>query len=87
MYYAGTLGAEIMDHDDVAKRIRDEEDYIRCPKFGNSLTRLKAAVMKVNNVESVDDAMIAKVLMMTEEEVQKIYDEAVEMIKEGMVDE
>jgi hypothetical protein len=71
-----------MDRDDVTKRIKDEEDYIRAPKFGNSLTRLK-----LKNPDGVEDALIAKVLMISEEEVQKIYDEAVVMIKEGMDDE
>lgn len=87
MSFAGTLGAEIMDRDDVTKRIMEEEDYIRCPKFGNSLVRLMAATLKMPNVDCVEDALIAKVLMMTEEEVQKIYDDAVSMIKEGMVDD
>jgi hypothetical protein len=82
MLYEGTLGAEIMDRDDVTKRIKDEEDYIRSPKFGNSLARLK-----MKNPEGVDDATIAKVLMMSEEDVQKIYDEAVTMLKEGIDDE
>jgi hypothetical protein len=71
-----------MDRDDVTKRIKEEEDYIRSPKFGNSLARLRA-----KNPEGVDDSTIAKVLMKTEEEVQKIYDEAVEMLKEGCNDE
>jgi hypothetical protein len=82
MWCAETLGAEIMDRDDVTKRIQDEEDYIRSPKFGNSLTRLK-----LKNPEGVDDATIAKVLMISEEDVQKLYEEAVAMIKEGIDDE
>lgn len=71
-----------MDRDDIKKRIRDEEDYIRSPKFGNSLVRLKA-----KNPEGIEDALIAKVLMLTEEEVQEIYDDAVAMLREGMLDE
>lgn len=84
MFYEGILGAEIMDRDDVEKRIRDEEDYIRAPKFGNSLVKFMA---KAKDQENIEDALIAKVLMMSEEEVQKIYDEAVAMLKEGVSDE
>jgi hypothetical protein len=82
MSFEEILGAGIMDRDDVKKRIRDEEDYIRCPKFGNSLARLRS-----KHPDGVEDHMIAKILMLTEQEIQGLYDEAVEMLKEGILDE
>lgn len=71
-----------MDKDDLQKRIREDEDYIRCPKFSNSLSKF---VLK--NSEGVDDAAIARLLMISEEEVEKVYQEAVEFIKKEMSDE
>jgi hypothetical protein len=68
-----------MNKNDLKKRILNEEDYIRYPKTSNSLIKF------VNkNSEGVDIPTIAKVLMMTEKEVEAIYEEAVEILKEGM---
>lgn len=71
-----------MDKDDSSKRVREEEDYIRCPKCSNSLTKFLA-----KNSDGVDDSVIARLLMVTEEKVQEIYAEAVKKLKEEMKDE
>lgn len=71
-----------MDKSDIQKRVKEEEDYIRCPKCNNSLTKFLA-----KNSDGVEDSTIARLLMIPEEKVQEIYDEAVEKIKEEMVDE
>jgi len=70
---------KMMDKDEIAKRIEEEEDYIRCPKCSNSLSRFIA-----KNGDGVEDATIARLLMVTEIEVQKIYEEAIKTLKEGM---
>lgn len=71
-----------MNSDDISKRILNEEDFIRSTKFNNSLFKLR-----VKWPDGAEDDLIAKVLLMTEEEVEKIYQEALAMIREGMLDE
>jgi len=58
------------------ERVESEEDYIYCPHSKNSL---KVLVQK--NPEGVSNERIAKVLMMTEEEVEETYESALEKIK------
>lgn len=70
-----------MDKDDILKRIKEEEDYIRCPKCSNSLAKFLA-----KNSEGVEDSTIARLLMIPEEKVQELYEEAVKKLREGMVD-
>lgn len=72
----------MIDKMEIQHRITTEEDYIRCPKFGNSLSRFTT-----KNSEGVENSTIARLLMMTEEEVEKIYQEAVQMLKDDMVGE
>lgn len=75
-----------MDKEEVLKRVREEEDYIRCPKCSNSLAKFLA-----KNSEKVDkgldDAAIAHMLMIPEEKVQEIYEDAVKKLRAEMVDE
>lgn len=68
-----------MDKDDILKRIREEEDYVRCPKCSNSLNKFLA-----KNSDGVEDNVIARVLMISEEEVQRIYAEAVDQLRKEM---
>jgi len=67
--------------DDILKRIQAEDDYIRCKKFSNSLTKF---LFKFS--EGSEDAAIARVLMISEEEVQQIYSDAVAKIRAEMVE-
>lgn len=68
-----------MDKNEIKKRIETEEDYVRCPKLGNSLKRFLA-----KNHQGVENKTIARLLMIPEEQVEQIYNQAVETIKEGM---
>lgn len=70
-----------MDKDELQKRVTNEEDYIRCPKFSNSLTKFIA-----KNSEGVEDSTIARLLMIPEEKVEEIYEEAIKKLREDMVD-
>lgn len=72
----------MMDKTDIIKRILEEEDYVRCPKFSNSLTKFLA-----RNSDGVENATISRLLMIPEVEVEKLYQEAVIMLREDMVDE
>lgn len=75
------ISGEKMDKNDIVKRIQEEEDYIRCPKCSNSLGKFIS-----KNSDGVKNATIAKLLMLTEEEVENIYQEIVQMLREDMVD-
>lgn len=66
----------MMDKAEILKRIQQEDDYIRCPKCHNSLSRFTT-----KNSEGVDDSTIARLLMMSEEEVKAIYEEAVAKLR------
>lgn len=69
------------DKDEVQKRIAEEEDYIRCPKCSNSLTKFVA-----KNPDGVENNVISRVLAIPEEKVEEIYIEAVKMLQKDMVD-
>lgn len=71
-----------MDKDDIQKKIREEEDYVRSPKCSNSLTKFL-----VKNPDGVEDNIISRLLMMPEEKVKEVYAEAVKMLQEEMEDE
>lgn len=71
----------MVDKTEIQHRIAVEEDYIRCPKFVNSLNKFIA-----KNSEGVKNNVIARLLMMTEEEVEKVYQEAVQMLRDDMED-
>lgn len=66
--------------EDILRRIKSEDDYIRCKKFSNSLTKFLTKFS-----EGCEDAAIARVLMIPEEQVQEIYNEAVKKIRAEMV--
>ncbi len=69
-----------MDKDDIQKRILEDEDYIRCPKCSNSINKFVA-----KNPEGVDNAVIGRLLVIPEEKVEEIYEEAIELLKKDMV--
>ena len=70
-----------MDKDDIQRRIREEEDYIRCPKFANSLTKFVS-----KNSEGVENNVIARLLMCTPEEIECLYEDAVKQLREEMTE-
>jgi hypothetical protein len=70
----------MIDKTEIQHRIATEEDYIRCPKFDNSLNKFIA-----ENSDGTENSIIARLLMMTEEEVEKTYREAVQMLRDDML--
>ena len=62
--------------DDIKELILKDEDFIYCPRLGNSLKKLIE-----KNPDGVDDERIAKVLLMTEEEVQGAFNRAIQKIR------
>lgn len=80
------------DREELKQKVMTEEDYVRAPKFSNSLAKFVA-----RNSDGVENATIARLLMISdsedesepsaEEQVEQIYQEAVEMLREKMKDE
>lgn len=58
------------------QKIKQEEDFIDCPKFKNSVKKL---IEKYP--DGVDDETISKVLLMSEEEIQAVYIKTIQKIK------
>jgi len=59
--------------------IYNDDDYIYCPRLGNSLAKLIEL-----NPDGVDNERIAKVLMMEEQEVEDIFESAIKKIRKIM---
>jgi len=70
-----------MEKSEILIKILQEEDYIRCPKFSNSLNKF------TEKYEVSENPTIARLLMMTEEEVERTYQEAIQILREEMEDE
>jgi len=68
-----------MDKNDIKNKILTEDDYIRSPKFSNSLNKFTA-----KNPEGVKEEAIAKLLLLTEREVHEIYEETIEILRSRM---
>ena len=64
------------DKKTVKEKILNDEDFIYCPRLGNSLKNLID-----KNPEGIDEERISKVLLMTEEEVRLIYNKALEKFR------
>ncbi len=71
-----------VDKNDMEKRIREEEDYIKAPKYGNSLNKFLA-----KNDNLLEDGAIGRLLLLSKEEVEAIYLESIEILKKEMINE
>ncbi len=60
-------------------KLTQEEDFIDCPKFNNSIRQLIE-----KNPDGVDEETIAKVLNMTVEDVEKTYENAIKKLKKSL---
>ena len=65
--------------EDIKELIRTDEDFIYCPRLGNSLSKLID-----KNPDGVDDERIAKVLLLKEDEVKGLFASAIKKIRESM---
>lgn len=68
-----------MEKNEIQKRILEEEDYIRCPKCSNSVNKFL-----MRNPDGAEDSVIARFLMITEERVKELWEEAVKMLRKDM---
>lgn len=65
--------------DEKKLKLTQEEDYIDCPKFNNSIKQLID-----RNPDGIDDETIAKVLNMSVDEVEKAYQNAINKLKKSL---
>lgn len=64
------------DKKSLRKKIMEDPDFIYCPRLGNSLSKL------VNkHPDGIDDERIEKVLLMTNKEIDVIYQAALEKLR------
>jgi hypothetical protein len=68
--------------EDLKKRILEDPDFIKCLKCGNSLNTYLN-----RNAGELENSAIARLLMITEDEVEEIYQEAVDILKKALYDE
>jgi hypothetical protein len=71
---------ESVSKEDVKKRVLEEPDFIKAYKYFNSMNRFLA-----RNTKELDDATIARLLLIEKDEVEVIYQKAVALLKKGMV--
>ena len=68
-----------MEKNEIQRRILEEEDYIRCPKCSNSVNKFL-----LRNPDGAEDGVIARFLMVTEDRVKELWEEAVKMLRKDM---
>lgn len=71
-----------MDKSEMQKKIKENEDFIHAPKFGNSLNKYLA---KTDNM--LENSSIGRLLLLSEEEVEQVYLESVEALKKEMLND
>ena len=69
--------------DEKKRKIREEEDYIDCPKYKNSI-KILIEKKYPDGIQEKDNEVIAKVLNMTEEEVEEVYNSAINKLKANL---
>jgi hypothetical protein len=69
-----------MKKNELEKRIREEVDFIHCPKHQNSLTRF---FMK--NEQPLENGAIGRLLMISSKEVEAIYQESVLELRKKII--
>lgn len=71
-----------MEKNDIQTKIAEEEDYIHCLKYNHSLAKLLN-----KNPDGVSKDLIAKYLLISEKQVDKIYNQAVKILRKKMLGE
>jgi hypothetical protein len=68
-----------MNSEEVKRRIDQEDDFVYMPRFDYSLEKFLDKYP-----EGANNRLIAQALMMTEEEVEELYKEAVKQLREAL---
>lgn len=58
------------------KRITEDEDFVYCPRLGNSLSKLIE-----KHPDGIDDERIQKVLLISSKELEEIYESALQKLR------
>lgn len=58
------------------EKIQSEEDFCYCPRLGNSIKNLIE-----KNPDGLQNERIAKVLLTTEEDVEKLFESAIKKLR------
>jgi hypothetical protein len=69
-----------VEKDNILRKILQDEDFIYSPKFGNSLNKFLAKSEKIPH-----NAAIGRFLLISEEEVERLYQESIVKLRKGMV--
>lgn len=70
---------EKMNKEEDKKKVLEDPDFIKNTKSGNSLSKYLT-----RNERNLDNFSIARLLIITEEEVEEIYQKAVSFIKKNL---
>jgi hypothetical protein len=68
-----------VEKSEMIRKIIEDEDFIRCPKCANSLNRYTQ-----RHPDGVENSMIARLLMMTEEEVDTLYQSTLILLRKDV---
>lgn len=71
-----------MERNELEKKIQEDPDFIHAPRFGNSLQKF---LNKLDN--PCENGTIGRLLLLSSEEVEKIYQESVVLLRKEMVDD
>lgn len=71
-----------MERDEMERKIKEDDDFIHAPKFGNSLQKYLAKTDKL-----LENGAIGRLLLIPAEEVERIYEESIVELRREMVDE
>lgn len=61
------------------KKIKEDPDFVYCPRLGNSLEKLID-----KHPEGIDDERIEKVLLMSKKEIEVVYNSALEKLRNAI---
>lgn len=63
----------------INQKIKEDDDFIYCPRLGNSLKKL---IKKYP--DGIDDERIQKVLLISAKKLEKIYQSALKKLRENI---
>lgn len=65
--------------DEKKAKILQDEDFVDCPKFKNSIKKIKE-----KNPDGIDDKLIAEILLLTPEELETLYLNSLQKIRKHL---
>jgi hypothetical protein len=68
-----------VEKNDMEKKIKEDQDFIHAPKYNNSLSKFL-----IKNDKLLENGAIGRLLLLSEAEVEKIYQESVKELRKVM---